>query len=74
MTVPMASTRLPVVYLPAAFRSAGASAGASMKVAAGSTAWPFRVAGNSPSPCANAAPARKTEAREHSNDTRMAIS
>ncbi len=43
-----------------------------MKVCAGSTAWPFSVAGNSPSPWAKAAPARKTEATEQSNDTRMA--
>ncbi len=43
-----------------------------MKVCAGSTAWPFSVAGNSPSPCAKAALARSKEATEQSTDTRMA--
>ena len=38
ITLPCASTRRPVVYLPAIFRSAGASEGASMKVCAASTA------------------------------------
>jgi len=54
ITVPSASTRLPVVYLPEVLRSAGASTGASMKVAAGITTWPASLAGNSPSLCASA--------------------
>ena len=44
-TEPIASTRWPVVNLPLTCRSAGASFGAAMKVFAGSTAWPARVAG-----------------------------
>src|SRR6185436_8335410 len=72
ITLPTASTRLPVVYLPGCLRSAGASAGASTKLSAGSTAWPLSVAGNSPSPCANAAPvSSKTDATEASSETRM---
>jgi hypothetical protein len=43
-----------------------------MKLCAGSTAWPFSVAGNSPSPWAKAVLAKKTETAEQSNDTRMA--
>ena len=72
ITLPMASTRRPVVYLPEVLRSSGASAGASMKDCAGSTACPVSVAGYSPSPWANAAPvARKTDATEQSSDIRM---
>src|ERR1044072_6036453 len=72
ITLPTASTRLPVVYLPGCLRSAGASAGASTKLSAGSTAWPFRVAGNSPSPCANAAAvSNKADVMEASRDIRM---
>src|SRR4029077_1155841 len=72
ITLPIASTRRPVVYLPAVLRSSGASAGASIKLSAGSTAWPVSVAGNSSSPCANAAPeTSKTDATEQSRDMRM---
>ncbi len=49
------------------------AAGAAMKLSAGSTAWPLRVAGNSPSPCANADPvSSRTDATEASSDARMA--
>ena len=44
--LPGASMRRPVVCLPALIRSAGTAAGASMKLWAGSTAWPASVAGN----------------------------
>lgn len=44
-TLPSASTRLPVVNLPLACRSAGASFGSAMKLRAGSNAWPASVAG-----------------------------
>src|SRR5258705_377239 len=72
ITLPMASTRRPVVYLPEVFRSSGASAGASIKDCAGSTACPASLAGNSPSPCANAAvEARNNDATEQSREIRM---
>src|SRR5712672_2790474 len=48
ITLPMASTRRPVVYLPEVFRSSGASAGASITDCAGSTACPASLAGNTP--------------------------
>src|ERR1700738_1813588 len=71
ITLPIASTRRPVVYLPGVLRSSGASAGASMKDSAGITACPVSVAGNSPSLCANALVARTTAAAEQSSDRRM---
>ena len=46
-TLPIFSTRLPVVNLPLVCKLAGASLGAAMKVLAGSTACPLSEAGNS---------------------------
>ena len=71
ITVPIASTRRPVVYLPDVFRSAGASAGASMKLCAGRTAWPASVAGKSPSASA-ALDTTKASETEQRNEIRMA--
>ena len=71
-TEPAASTRLPAVNLPDVFRSAGASAGASMKVSAGMTTCPASVAGYGSLAIAGQAAARS--ARTTSGAGRMTFS